>query len=74
MPAWTKDSGTMARLNAGQPVRIIVIGSFSTTGLWNLFSFPGCVRRPGRPTAEGRPLSSVRYCCIIPVAPTSTRL
>jgi hypothetical protein len=29
----------------------------------NLFSLPGCVRRPGRPTAEGRPPSSVRYCC-----------
>ena len=43
MPAWTRDSGTMARLNAGQPVRIIVIGSFSTTGLWMLSPSATCL-------------------------------
>ena len=65
MPAWTRDSGTMARLKAGQPVRIIAIGSF-----WCPAAFGGPVDQ----TAEGRPPSSVRYCCTMTVAPTSTRL
>ena len=39
---------TTARLNAGEPVRIIAIGSSSTTGLWMLSpsaTYPEVMRR-----------------------------
>ena len=52
MPAWTRDSGTMARLNAGQPVRIIAIGSF-----WCQAASGGPVdRHRGRSSSVVRPL------------------
>jgi lysophospholipase L1-like esterase len=57
---------TMARLNAGEPVRIVAIGSSSTTGLWMLSpsaTYPEVMRRELarlRPTARIEIINSGR--------------